>query len=195
MQDHTTEKQKTIVVKKYANRRLYNTETSSYVTLDDLTKLVKKGQEFQVYDAKSNEDITHSILTQIILGEEGKGNSLLPISFLRQLIPFYDDNLCSLVSAFLDMSMNQFSGNQDNMRKYMKYTLGNLNPMMGMESIINQNLTLFPEVMKRFAPAPILEESPDKNPHSKADEGGDEIKVLKNQVAQLYKKIEELTQK
>ena len=113
-----------IVVKKYANRRLYNTATSSYVTLVYLSEMVKNGQEFVVHDAKSGDDITHSVLTQIIFEEENKGENLLPIQFLRQLIQFYGDNLQSFVPSYLEMSMDAFSKNQDQMRDQMRSTFG-----------------------------------------------------------------------
>src|ERR1700749_3674157 len=103
-----------ITIKKYANRRLYNTSTSTYVTLNDLAKMVKDGVEFNVYDAKSSEDLTRSVLTQIIVEEEGKaGQNLLPISFLRQLIGFYGDNMQWMVPKYLEQSMQTLSSNQE----------------------------------------------------------------------------------
>src|SRR5271156_3337672 len=108
----------TVTIKKYANRRLYNTATSSYVTLDHLSSMVKEGIEFNVYDAKTGEDITRSVLTQIIVEEEGKaGQNLLPISFLRQLIGFYGNNMQWLVPKYLDHAMKSFSRNQDQLSK------------------------------------------------------------------------------
>ena len=109
-----------VKIKKYANRRLYNTATSSYVTLDHLCQMVKEGTEFVVHDAKTGEDITRSVLTQIIVEEEGKGGqNLLPVSFLRQLISFYGDSLQALVPRYLDHTMGAFAQNQEQMRKYM----------------------------------------------------------------------------
>ena len=105
----------TVVIKKYANRRLYNTATSSYVTLDHLCQMVKDGVEFAVYDAKSGEDITRSVLTQIIVEEESKGQNLLPINFLRQLISFYGDNLQFLVPRYLEHTMEYFARNQESL--------------------------------------------------------------------------------
>ena len=105
-----------VVIKKYANRRLYNTQTSSYVTLDHLAAMVKEGTEFEVQDARTGEDITRSVLTQIIFEEEAKGQSLLPIKFLRQLIRFYGDSLQAFVPGYLDMSMEGFTKNQGAMR-------------------------------------------------------------------------------
>ncbi len=118
-----------ITIKKYANRRLYNTATSSYVTLDHLCQMVKDGVEFVVFDAKSGEDITRSVLTQIIVEEESKGGqNLLPINFLRQLISFYGDNLQFLLPRYLEQSMDSFATNQEQMRKYLKDSLGGMFP-------------------------------------------------------------------
>jgi len=109
-----------VVIKKYANRRLYNTSTSSYVTLDDLCQMVKGGQEFLVYDAKTGDDITRAVLTQIIVEEEQKGQNLLPISFLRQLIGLYGDNMQWLVPRYLEQAMAAFAQNQEAMRKNLQ---------------------------------------------------------------------------
>src|ERR1700688_1481569 len=111
---------KPTVVKKYANRRLYNTATSSYVTLDDLAKMIKQGGDFVVYDAKSGDDITRSVLTQIIVEQEQKGQNLLPISFLRQLIGFYGDSMQFLVPGYLEQSIIAFARNHDQMRKNLQ---------------------------------------------------------------------------
>jgi polyhydroxyalkanoate synthesis repressor PhaR len=131
------------VVKKYANRRLYNTASSSYVTLDDLSQMVRNGEDFVVYDAKSGEDLTRSILTQIILEEDGKGRNLLPISFLRQLISFYDDSLRAFLPRYLELSMENFSGNQEQIRRYIEGTLGRFFPMNQFEDMARQNMALF----------------------------------------------------
>ena len=114
------DEKKTITIKKYANRRLYNTETSSYVTLDNLAQMVKDGKEFAVFDAKTGEDITRQVLTHIIVEEESKGQNLLPISFLRHLISFYGDSLQAVVPNYLDHSMSSFARNQEQMRHYLE---------------------------------------------------------------------------
>ena len=111
------DKPEKIVIKKYANRRLYNTAKSSYVTLDDLSKMVRAGQDFAVYDAKTGVDITRSVLTQIIFEEEAKGHSMLPTNFLRQIISLYGDTLQGVVPSYLEASMETFSQNQDRMRQ------------------------------------------------------------------------------
>src|SRR5579885_2713216 len=117
-----------ITIKKYANRRLYNTATSSYVTLDHLCQMVKEGREFVVYDAKTGEDITRAVLTQIIVEEEAKGQNLLPIGFLRQLISFYGDNMQWMVPRYLEYTMQSFASNQDKMRESFQSALGGMFP-------------------------------------------------------------------
>src|SRR5438874_8484331 len=121
-----------VVVKKYANRRLYNTETSSYITLDNLAEMIRAGRDFAVYDAKSGEDITRGVLTQIIVEEEGKGRALLPTTFLRQLIGFYGDQMQSLVPRFLEQAMSALAQQQEQMRSAMQKTMGNLFPFGNM---------------------------------------------------------------
>lgn len=142
-----------ITIKKYANRRLYNTATSSYVTLDHLCQMVKDNADFVVYDAKTGEDITRSVLTQIIVEEEGKGGqNLLPIPFLRQLISFYGDSLGGLVPRYLEYSMQTFQRNEQQMRQYMENALGGLFPFNPFEEMNKQNAALFENALKMFAP-------------------------------------------
>lgn len=140
-----------VVVKKYANRRLYNTEASSYVTLDHLAQMVKDGREFVVYDAKTGEDITRQVLTQIIVEEEAKGRNLLPIGFLRQLISFYDDSLQSLVPRYLEYSMGVFARQQEQMRRTMQQTMEGLFPF-SMEEMGKQNMAMMERAFSLFAP-------------------------------------------
>lgn len=143
-----------ITIKKYANRRLYNTATSCYVTLDHLSQMVKDGQDFVVFDAKSGEDITRSVLTQIIVEEENKGQNLLPISFLRQLIAFYGDSMQWMVPKYLEHSMESFAHNQDQMRQMMKDTLGGMFPFGNLEEVGKQNMAMFEKAMSMFSPFP-----------------------------------------
>jgi polyhydroxyalkanoate synthesis repressor PhaR len=141
-----------VVIKKYANRRLYNTATSAYVTLDHLSQMVKDKTDFVVYDAKTGEDITRSVLTQIIFEEESKnGQNLLPISFLRQLIALYGDSLQGVVPQYLEMSMQQFARNQEQMRSYMQNAFG-FNPFQQFESMGKQNMAMFEKAMRMFNP-------------------------------------------
>jgi len=145
---------KAAVVKKYANRRLYNTATSSYVTLDELSQMVRKSEDFVVFDAKTGEDITRSVLTQIILEEDSKGRNLLPIGFLRQVISFYDDSLQSFLPRYLDLSMENFARHQDQMRSYMEQTFGRFFPLTQFEDMARQNMALFQRAASMFRPFP-----------------------------------------
>jgi polyhydroxyalkanoate synthesis repressor PhaR len=141
-----------VVIKKYANRRLYNTATSAYVTLDHLSQMVKEKTDFVVYDAKTGDDITRPVLTQIIFEEESKGGqTLLPIPFLRQLISFYGDSLQGVVPQYLEMSMTQFARNQEQMRRYLQNAFG-FNPFQQFESMGKQNMAMFENAMRMFNP-------------------------------------------
>jgi polyhydroxyalkanoate synthesis repressor PhaR len=141
-----------VTIKKYANRRLYNTATSSYVTLDTLCQMVKDGVDFVVFDAKTGEDITRQVLTQIIVEEEGKGQNLLPISFMRKLISFYGDNMQWALPSYLDHSMQSFSRNQERMREYFSTTMGGMFPFGALNHMGKQNLAMMEQAMKMFAP-------------------------------------------
>src|SRR5947208_11971105 len=142
---------KPVTVKKYANRRLYNTATSSYVTLDDLATMIKEGGDFVVYDAKTGDDITRSVLTQIIVEQEQKGQNLLPISFLRQLISFYGDSVQFLVPGYLEQAMIAFAKNQEQMRNNLRATFG-VFPFGQFEEMGKQNIALFERALKMLSP-------------------------------------------
>jgi polyhydroxyalkanoate synthesis repressor PhaR len=144
-----------VVVKKYANRRLYNTESSSYVTLEDLAGMVRQGRDFVVFDAKSGEDITRSVLTQIIVEEEAKGRNLLPESFLRHLIGFYGDSLQSVLPRYLEHAMAGFARQQEQMRRSMEQAMGGFIPfsgLPGLEEMGKQNMAMLERAMSLFAP-------------------------------------------
>jgi polyhydroxyalkanoate synthesis repressor PhaR len=143
-----------VVIKKYANRRLYNTEASSYVTLEDLAGMVREGRDFVVYDAKSGDDITRGVLTQIIVEEESKGRHLLPIPFLRQLIGLYGDSLQSLVPRYLEVAMGSFSRQQEQMRQSVEQAMGGFNPFGGLEEVSKQNMAMMERAMTLFSPFP-----------------------------------------
>ena len=195
-----------ITIKKYANRRLYNTQTSSYVTLDYLAQMVKEGTDFVVYDAKSGEDITRQILTHIIVEEEGKGQNLLPISFLRHLISFYGDSLESVVPNYLENSMQAFAQNQEQMRDYMQNTLGDLNPMNQFEEMGKKNVAMFEETMKMFMPffsgtdgggenmtkGKGVASSPSPAPEADGEDGA-QLDELRDQLEQMQQQIDKLT--
>lgn len=140
-----------VVVKKYANRRLYNTETSSYITLDSLAEMVRAGRDFVVYDARTGDDITRSVLTQIIVEEESKGSAMLPTTFLRQLIGFYGDSMQGLVPRYLEQTMATFARHQEQMRTTMQQTMGSLLPP-GFEAMGRQNMAMMERAMSLFAP-------------------------------------------
>jgi len=141
-----------VVVKKYANRRLYNTESSSYITLDNLAEMVRLGRDFVVYDAKSGDDITRSVLTQIIVEEEGKGQNLLPTNFLRQLIGLYGGSMQGLVPKYLEYAMTSFAEQQEQMRTAMQKTMGTLFPFGNIEEVGRQNMAMMERAFSMFAP-------------------------------------------
>jgi polyhydroxyalkanoate synthesis repressor PhaR len=187
-----------VVIKKYANRRLYNTSTSSYVTLDDLSIMVKKGNDFVVYDAKTGEDITRSVLTQIIVEEEQKGHNMLPISFLRQLISLYGDSMQWLVPRYLEHAMSSFALNQDQMRKSLQEAFGGLFPFgqFGqLEQMGKQNLALFEKTMKMFSPFPnpTAGERPRGERPAGESSGDNTLRELTDRINALQKQIEELS--
>jgi polyhydroxyalkanoate synthesis repressor PhaR len=183
---------KPVIVKKYANRRLYNTATSSYVTLDDLAKLIKEGGDFVAHDAKSGEDITRSVLTQIIVEQEQKGQNLLPISFLRQLIGFYGDSMQFLVPGYLEQAMTAFGRNQEQMRKNLQATFG-IFPFGQFEEMGKQNMALFERALKMLAPYGV-EQKPkaaDAEPTSQTGEDP-RLKRLEAQIDALTQQLEAL---
>ncbi len=140
-----------IVVKKYANRRLYNTESSSYITLDTLAEMVREGRDFVVYDAKTGDDITRSVLTQIIVEEESKGRAMLPTGFLRQLIGFYGNSMQGLVPNYLEQAMASFASQQDKMRQAMQQTMGSFFPFR-VDDVGRQNAAMMERAMSLFSP-------------------------------------------
>ncbi len=181
-----------VVVKKYANRRLYNTESSSYITLDNLADMVRQGRDFVVYDAKTGEDITRSVLTQIIVEEEGKGRALLPTAFLRQLIGFYGDQMQSLVPRFLEQAMGAFAEQQEQMRAAMQKTMGSMGtlfPFGNMEEVGRQNMAMMERAFSLFTPFYRGPEASDTTPAQA------EIAALRAEVENLRKQLEETKSK
>ncbi|HEX2594225.1 MAG TPA: polyhydroxyalkanoate synthesis repressor PhaR [Rhizomicrobium sp.] len=186
-----------VVIKKYANRRLYNTQTSSYVTLDHLAQMVKDGTEFEVRDARTGDDITRSVLTQIIFEEEAKGQNLLPIKFLRQLIRFYGDSLQAFVPGYLDMSMDSFTKNQEAMRNRIAEAFGGGSQVI--ENLTRQNLAMFERAMKMFSPFGMpgaASHSDDGHRANGAAEPkakpSEEISDLKSEIEAMRKQLQEL---
>ena len=186
------------VIKKYANRRLYNTGTSSYVTLDDLAVMVKKGEDFSVQDAKSGEDITHSVLTQIIFEQELKtGNTLLPISFLRQLISYYGDQMQMVLPSYLEQSMAAFSAQQEQMREQLAKAFGNNPvarnmqiPMQMAEDQVRRNTEIFQQAMKMFSPFGMASGGTAAGGEEKKPADAKDLDELKDQLRALQTKLD-----
>ncbi len=183
-----------IIIQKYANRRLYNKATSSYITLEDLSKMVKDGVEFEVRDAKSGEDITRKVLTQIIFEEEGRGQNLLPIQFLRQLIGFYGDRMQAFLPSFLELSLDSFIRQQERMREQMTQVSP---PSMGVfDEQIRQNMLLFDRAMKMFTPFAFRPEETAPSPPPKttaAVKDDDTLAELKKQMAAMQEQLAALS--
>ena len=190
---------KPVVVKKYANRRLYNTATSSYVTLEDLATMIKGGGDFIVHDAKTNEDITRSVLTQIIVEQEQKGQNLLPISFLRQLIGFYGDSIQFLVPGYLEQAMIAFAKNQEQMRNTLRATFG-IFPFGQFEQMGKQNMALFEQALKMLSPYGVAGASAEKPaapaPPAQAEAAEDpRLQRLESQLDAMRRQLDALTKK
>ncbi len=186
-----------VVIKKYANRRLYNTASSSYVTLEHLSEMVKDGVDFVVFDAKTNEDITRSVLTQIIFEEESRGQNLLPIQFLRQLIRFYGDQMQSFVPSYLEMSLEAFARQQETMQKQMTGALGSPQGFGLFEDQVRQNLAMFDRAMKMFTPfayPPRAEDAAEPKPAATGSDP-DTIAELKRQMEEMQAKLAKLSEK
>jgi polyhydroxyalkanoate synthesis repressor PhaR len=173
----------TIIIKKYANRRLYNTQSSSYITLDDLARMVRTGVEFQVLDAKSGNDITHAILTQIIMEEEANGEQMLPVSFLRQLIAMYGDSMQAMMPSYLEATMDNFRSNQSKLQETFQTSVG----ADALAKMAEQNMAMFQAAAGAFIPgngaAPAA---------AKPSDNSDDIDALKSQMAEMQRKLDNL---
>jgi len=200
MSEKADTKEPPITIKKYANRRLYNTATSSYVTLDHLATMVKEGVDFVVYDAKTGDDITRQVLTHIIVEEEGKGQNLLPISFLRHLISFYGDSLQTVIPNYLDYSMKAFARNQEQMRDYMQDTLGGMATFGQFEEMGKKNMAMFDEAMKMFMP--FYPGTADDGEPTKTQPrggkgagkgGGDQLDELRSQLDEMQQRLDKIS--
>ena len=173
-----------IILKKYANRRLYNTQSSSYITLDHLSKMTREGQDFRVIDAKTGSDITHQILTQIIMEEEANGEQMLPVNFLRQLIGMYGNSMQSLIPQYLEASMDQFRTNQLKLRKAFEESI-EANPLA---RLAQQNIAMFQAAASAFVP------HADGTPGEAAapEEVKSDIDALRAQMAEMQKRLDQL---
>jgi polyhydroxyalkanoate synthesis repressor PhaR len=198
-----------IVIKKYANRRLYDTSASAYVTLEHLSELTRQGKEFIVQDAKSGEDLTRAVLAQIIFEQENKKEGVLPVSFLRQLIQFYGDNFQTMLPAYLELSMKTFNQQQDKWREYMNTAVGE-DKAKAFEEQIRKNMAMFEDTMKFFTPfvpgatgvpgmpgmpgmpgvAPRADEAP--KAASTPPTGVDAIRALQQQMLDMQKQLAQI---
>ena len=198
LSDAKEKKSGPITIKKYANRRLYNTGTSSYVTLDDLCQMVKTGTEFVVFDAKTGEDITRSVLTQIIFEEESKGQNMLPIAFLRQLIGFYGDSMQWALPKYLELTMDAFSANREKMHDHMKEAFGANVAVNQFESMVRQNISMFENALRMFSPfgagkpgeAPETAGTPSEPAPAKSN---DDLKEMRQQIAEMQRALDKLS--
>ncbi|WOF75454.1 polyhydroxyalkanoate synthesis repressor PhaR [Parvibaculaceae bacterium PLY_AMNH_Bact1] len=188
-----------ITIKKYANRRLYNTATSSYVTLEDLATMVREGQDFLVHDAKTSEDLTRSVLTQIIFEQEQKGHNLLPVPFLRQLISFYGDSLQGFVPSYLEMSMNTFSEERSKLVDKMTSAFGGKERFDQFEEQIRRNISMFEEAIRMFSPFALRSDNNRGEKSADAEKAaageGDDLETVKQQLKEIQKELAALSGK
>jgi polyhydroxyalkanoate synthesis repressor PhaR len=197
------EKKEAVVIKKYANRRLYNTETSTYVTLDDLASMVRGDRDFVVYDAKTGDDLTHSVLTQIIVEQENRqgGQTLLPVPFLRQLIRFYDDSIGRMVPGYLQFSLENLASQQEKFRTQFASAFSN--PAAAFEiyqDTARKNMQMFEQALSMWSPFTGLPagakrgDQPEKGEKGAMPKESDELGELKAQLASMQQKIDKLSQ-
>jgi polyhydroxyalkanoate synthesis repressor PhaR len=184
-----------VIIKKYANRRLYNTASSSYVTLDHLAEMVRQGTDFVVYDAKTNEDITRSVLTQIIFEEESRGQNLLPIQFLRQLIRFYGDSMQSLLPTYLEMSLDAFTRQQEQFRGQFSQAFGAAPGGSFFDEQVRQNLALFDRAMKMFSPFAYARSEEPAKPAPQPERKDESLAELKRQVEEMRAQLQKLSER
>ena len=182
--------QQPVVVKKYANRRLYNTESSSYITLDNLAGMIRIGRDFVVYDAKTGEDITRGVLTQIIVDEESKGRAILPTAFLRQVIGFYGDSMQQLMPAYLEQALTSFAVQQEQVRAAMQQTVGTLFPFPGMQEVSRQNMAMMERAMSLFSPfyRPAASATQEEVPSPSASQA-DPVEALRHEIDSLKRQL------
>ncbi len=183
-----------VVIQKYANRRLYNKATSTYITLDDLAGMVREGVDFVVYDAKTGEDITRKVLTQIIFEEESRGQNLLPIQFLRQLIRFYGDQMQAFLPSYLELSLDSFIRQQERLRT--QFAAMTPSGVGAYDEQIRQNLALFDRAMKMFSPFPLRGDETTPTAAAPAPEPAkDDLAELRKQMQAMQAQLEALAKK
>ncbi|RZJ04799.1 MAG: polyhydroxyalkanoate synthesis repressor PhaR [Brevundimonas sp.] len=186
----------TVVIKKYANRRLYNTSTSAYVTLEDLAKMVRDGVEFVVFDAKSNDDLTRQILTQIIFEEESRGEALLPVQFLRQLIGFYGGQMQGVLPSYLEMSLDAFTRQQEQMRGQFQKAFGAAPGAGLLDEAVKRNMVLFADAMKMwpgFGALPTAATRPATSSTEEAAPAADPLAEMRRQMDEMRSQLDKLS--
>ena len=201
----TDQENRPVIIKKYANRRLYNTDTSTYVTLEDLAEMVRSERDFVVYDAKTGEDLTHSVLTQIIVEQESRGTNLLPIGFLRQLIRFYGDSMQRLVPSYLEFSLDSLTRQQEQYRRRFSHTFGTA-AFEAMQEQVRKNFATFERALGLFSPFSGTGPSEGKNDHApsaglneaaatETPRSDDEIANLKAELAAMQDRLEQISRR
>ena len=199
----TDQESRPVIIKKYANRRLYNTDTSTYVTLEDLAEMVRSERDFVVYDAKTGEDLTHSVLTQIIVEQESRGTNLLPIGFLRQLIRFYGDSMQRLVPSYLEFSLDSLTRQQEQYRRRFAHAFGTA-AFEAMQEQVRKNFATFERALGLFSPFSGMEPSDGKNDHApgaghkepvEAQRSEDEIANLKAELSAMQERLDQLSRR
>jgi polyhydroxyalkanoate synthesis repressor PhaR len=202
----TDQESRPVIIKKYANRRLYNTDTSTYVTLEDLAEMVRSERDFVVYDAKTGEDLTHAVLTQIIVEQESRGTNLLPIRFLRQLIRFYGDSMQRLVPSYLEFSLDSLTRQQDQYRRRFAHTFGTA-AFDAVQEQVRKNFATFERALGLFSPFSGVDGGEAKNDHDHAEAPGernetlappssdDEIANLKAELNSMQERLEQLSRR
>jgi len=182
-----------VIIKKYANRRLYNTATSAYVTLEDLAGMVRDGVDFLVYDAKTNDDLTRQVLTQIIFEEESRGEALLPVQFLRQLIGFYGGQMQSVLPSYLELSLDNFVSQQEQFRSHFSRAFG-ATPGVGMfDEQVKQNIAMFERAMKMFTPMAYAPRTgPEKAAEAAPAAGDPSLDEMRRQMEEMRAQLDRL---
>ena len=183
----------TVTIKKYANRRLYNTATSSYVTLDNLCDMVRNGEDFVVRDAKSGDDITRQVLTQIIVDQEAKGHNMLPLSFLRQLIQLYGDNVQAFVPRYLELTMDTFARNRGDIRERMNETFGGVFPVGEFEAMAERNMALMQRTMEMFGGFPAGERREEPKPDTDGQEEAPDVGAVLDRLDKMQAQLDALS--
>ena len=201
----TDQENRPVIIKKYANRRLYNTDTSTYVTLEDLAEMVRSERDFVVYDAKTGEDLTHSVLTQIIVEQESRGTNLLPIGFLRQLIRFYGDSMQRLVPSYLEFSLDSLTRQQEQYRRRFAHAFGTA-AFEAMQEQVRKNFATFERALGLFSPFTGTGPNESKNDHAPAagmneqaaaetPRSDDEIANLKAELSAMQDRLDQLSRR